>query len=151
MVANHYQSTIHWIDFLGWKVVWQWILDIHCTQWFSFVANHWQNDPLVINHLWGVADIMADIDMGPSQICWVRGRPGRWWMKKKGTKKTEGDFLTTKIEMLKDKFNQAALEVWMSNGRSWYFGPELSWFEVLQFVSSEQCMVIPQIYNCKPC
>ena len=36
--------------------------------------------------------------------------------------------------MLKDKFDQAALEVWMSNGRSWYFGPELSWFEVLQFV-----------------
>ena len=71
-------------------------------------------------------------------------------MKKKGTKKTEGDFLTTKIEMLKDKFNQAALEVWMSNGRSWYFGPELSWLEVLQFVSSEQCMVIPQIYNSQP-
>ena len=52
--------------------------------------------------------------------------------------------------MLKDKFDQAALEVWMSNGRSWYFGPEISWLEVLQFVSSEQCTVIPQIYNSQP-
>ena len=45
---------------------------------------------------------------------------------KEGDEETEDDFLSTNTEKLKDKFNQAALVVWMSNGRSWYFGPELS-------------------------
>ena len=78
----------------------------------------------------------------------------KWSTRKVVDEKIEDDFLSTNTEMLncsRTSLIRLPLEVWMSNRRSWYFGPELSWFEVLQFVSSEQCMVIPQIYNCQPC
>ena len=76
----------------------------------------------------------------------------KWSTRKVVDEKIEDDFLSTNTEMLncsRTSLIRLPLEMWMSNRRSWYFGPELSWFEVR--VSSEQCMVIPQIYNCQPC
>ena len=152
MVANHYQSTIHWIE------------------WFpkmkSGTAMDFGETSSGLAMIFICSQPLAKWSFGnqPSlRGSWHYGRHwhgtlpdllSKWSTRKVVDEKIEDDFLSTNTEMLncsRTSLIRLPLEVWMSNRRSWYFGPELSWFEVLQFVSSEQCMVIPQIYNCQPC